>query len=191
MRSGRRCGPRAADQAHQPPAMAKGASPRSGAAPAGVLRTHISGRPRVTVRPKYVGLPVKAGRGPDEPGRKPGGSGGRRSRSGPGSTVPRPKIAASGAPRGERADRKARTAPRKRGYLVRLPALHSPHFIFEAEKTLRRTRRRKQYGRRSYASPLPACGERSSREARRVRGLSAIPSLADRPPHPNPLPARG
>jgi hypothetical protein len=60
--------------------MAKGGSPRSGAAPADVPRTHISGRPWVTVRPKYVGLPVRAGRGPDEPGRKPGGSGGRRSR---------------------------------------------------------------------------------------------------------------
>jgi hypothetical protein len=55
--------------------MAKGASPRSGAAPAGVLRTHTSGRPWVTVRPKYVGLPVRAGRGPDERGRKPAGSG--------------------------------------------------------------------------------------------------------------------
>ena len=44
------------------------------------------------------------------------------------------KIAASGAPRGERADRKARAAPRKRGMLVRLSALHSPHFCEEAEK---------------------------------------------------------
>ena len=30
--------------------------------------------------------------------------------------------------------RKTRAAPRKRGIMVRLPALHSPHFISEAEK---------------------------------------------------------
>jgi hypothetical protein len=33
-------------------------------------------------------------------------------------------------------------------------------------------------------SPLPACGERSTREARRVRGMSASPSAAETPPHP-------
>jgi hypothetical protein len=85
--------------------------------------------------------------------------------SGPGSTVPRPKIAASGAPRGERADRKARTAPHTRGILVRLPAPHSPHFISRRRKGRRRPRRRKQYGRRSYASPLPARGEREQQTA--------------------------
>ena len=58
----------------------------------------ISGRPRVTVRAYYEGLPSMAGRGTDEGGES------RRIRVKtcrvPGSTVPRPKIAASGAPDG-------------------------------------------------------------------------------------------
>ena len=57
-----------------------------------------SGRPRVTVRAYYEGLPSMAGRGTDEGGES------RRIRVKtcrvPGSTVPRPKIAASGAPPG-------------------------------------------------------------------------------------------
>ena len=32
------------------------------AAPAGVVRSHALGRPRVTVRPHYGGLPARAGR---------------------------------------------------------------------------------------------------------------------------------
>jgi hypothetical protein len=52
-----------------------------------------------------------AGRGPDERGRKPAGSGGMMPPSGPGSTVPRREIAAGGAPRGGRADHKACAAP--------------------------------------------------------------------------------
>jgi len=39
--------------------------------------------------------------------------------------------------------------------------------------------------------PLPACGERSTREARRVRGPSRESELVETPPHPDPLPARG
>ena len=58
----------------------------------------ISGRPRVTVRAYYEGLPSMAGRGTDEGGES------RRIRVKtcrvPGSTVPRPKIAACGAPPG-------------------------------------------------------------------------------------------
>jgi hypothetical protein len=65
------------------------------AAPADVPRKRISGRPRVTVRPNYVGLPfsgLDAGR---TNGAKAPGSGGRRVRRlDPGSTVPKPKIAA-------------------------------------------------------------------------------------------------
>ena len=64
------------------------------AAPADVPRKRISGRPRVTVRPNYVGLPSMAGRGPDERGRKPCGIRRTGPPSGPGSTVPKPKIAA-------------------------------------------------------------------------------------------------
>jgi len=41
------------------------------------------------------------------------------------------------------------------------------------------------------ASPLPACGERSTREARRVRGRSLKSERLARPPHPDPLPASG
>jgi hypothetical protein len=42
--------------------------------------------------------------------------------------------------------------------------------------------------------PLPACGERSDREAVRVRGRchrSEPLRIAATPPHPNPLPASG
>jgi hypothetical protein len=45
------------------------------AAPARGARNPASGTPRVTVRSNYVGLPLMAGRGPDERGRKPAGSG--------------------------------------------------------------------------------------------------------------------
>jgi DNA helicase II / ATP-dependent DNA helicase PcrA len=39
--------------------------------------------------------------------------------------------------------------------------------------------------------PLPACGERSPREARRVRGTLQTLRPAESPPHPDPLPASG
>ena len=45
------------------------------AAPAGGARNPAPGRPRVAVRPHYGGLPSMAGRGADEGGRKPAGSG--------------------------------------------------------------------------------------------------------------------
>ena len=65
-----------------------------GAAPAPVSRTHRSGRPRVTVRPNYVGPP----RWLDGEGRTRAEACGirrpKRPPSDPGSTVPRPKIAA-------------------------------------------------------------------------------------------------
>ena len=52
------------------------------------------GRPRVAVRPHYGGLPARAGRDRTN-GAKAPGSGGRRVRCpSPGSTVPKPKIAA-------------------------------------------------------------------------------------------------
>ena len=65
------------------------------AAPTPVPRKRRSGRPRVTVRPNYVGLPM-SGLDVD---RMNGGEtcrdkGGTRPLSGPGSTVPEPKIAA-------------------------------------------------------------------------------------------------
>jgi hypothetical protein len=46
-------------------------------------------------------------------------------------------------------------------------------------------------GRSGASSPLPACGERSTREARRVRGPLRESERAERPPHPDLLPARG
>ena len=57
-------------------------------------RKHESGRPRVTVRAYYEGLPVRAGRGPDEGGESRRMKGGECFLSVPGSTVPKPKIAA-------------------------------------------------------------------------------------------------
>ena len=71
------------------------------AAPAGVLRKHISGRPRVTVRPNYVGLPARAGRGPDEPGRKPGGSGGAHAPVRSRKHGPEAQNRRGGAPKGD------------------------------------------------------------------------------------------
>jgi hypothetical protein len=64
-----------------------------GAAPAGSFRKRASGTPRVTVRSNYVGPPSMAGRGTDERGRKPPGSG--KSPPFPEDTVPRCKVAAS------------------------------------------------------------------------------------------------
>jgi hypothetical protein len=66
------------------------------AAPArGGFAPTASGRPGVTVRANYVALPLlTAGRGQDERGRKPAGSGTRQRPSCPGSTVPSPQIAA-------------------------------------------------------------------------------------------------
>ena len=66
-----------------------------GAAPAPLPRKQSPGRPRATVRLNYVGPPFA---GLDEGRMKEGVSlpdqGGRCPLSGPGSTVPRPKIAA-------------------------------------------------------------------------------------------------
>jgi hypothetical protein len=124
---GRRCGLRAVDQARQPASMAKGVSPRSGAAPADVPRTHVSGRPRVTVRPNYVGLPARAGRGPDERGRKPAGSGGAMLPVRPRKHGPEAQNRRQWSAERRARLRRTRTAPRKRGCLwTRLPALHSP-----------------------------------------------------------------
>ena len=39
--------------------------------------------------------------------------------------------------------------------------------------------------------PLPACGERSPRFARRVRGTLRESERVESPPHPDPLPASG
>jgi large subunit ribosomal protein L36 len=61
----------------------------------------VSGRPRVTVRANYVGLPSMAGRGTDEGGESRPIKGSGAPCPVPGSTVPRPKIAARGAPRGD------------------------------------------------------------------------------------------
>src|SRR5450830_2050144 len=61
-----------------------------GAAPAAAARNRGTGRPRVAVRPYYGGLPLMAGRGTDEGGRKPAGSG----RAQP--SRPRPEVTAPG-----------------------------------------------------------------------------------------------
>ena len=57
-------------------------------------RKHGPGRRRVTVRPHYGGPPTRAGRGTGRARRKPRDRAGEEPPSGPGSTVPRPKIAA-------------------------------------------------------------------------------------------------
>ena len=75
--------------------------------------------------PTDEGLPSMAGRGADERGRKLAGSGELRSLSAPGSTVPRRKVAAGGAPRGECADRKVHARFASVEYLQRLTALRS------------------------------------------------------------------
>jgi len=89
-----------------------------GAAPAVVARNHGSGRPRVTVRPYYGGLPLMAGRGPDEGRRKLPGS--RRAEgppSGPGSTVPRTEKPRWSAERRARRSQDARRASQARNCL--------------------------------------------------------------------------
>ena len=65
-----------------------------GAAPASVPRKHGSGRPRVTVRPHYGGPPSRAGRGRMNAGESRGIRRVKSPPPSPGSTVPRPKIAA-------------------------------------------------------------------------------------------------
>ena len=71
-----------------------------GAAPADVPRKRISGRPRVTVRPNYVGLPSMAGRGPDERGESPGIRRAKSPLSGPRKYGPEAQNRRGGAPRG-------------------------------------------------------------------------------------------
>jgi hypothetical protein len=84
------------------------------AAPARCLASIVR-EARVTVRSNYVGLPSMAGRGAAKGGEsRPGAIERKRpmgdiARSVPGSTVPRPKIAARGAPRGERRAAGSRT----------------------------------------------------------------------------------
>jgi hypothetical protein len=103
------------------------------AAPAGRPRKPALGRPWATVRSHDEGLPLMAGRGADASGRKPV----RRKRAEareekssvarPEDTVPGTEIAASGAPEGERADRKARAAIRQH-FKEASPGAPSPHF---------------------------------------------------------------
>ena len=96
-----------------------------GAAPAGGARNPAPGRPRVAVRPHYEGLPLMAGRDADEGRRKLPGSGpGNTGPSARGSVVPGTEIAAMERRGALRVDRKTRAAPRKRGTVVRLTALH-------------------------------------------------------------------
>jgi hypothetical protein len=64
------------------------------AAPADVPRKRISGRPRVTVRPNYVGLPSMAGQGKDQRGESLVVGPVKSRPSDPVSTVPRSQIAA-------------------------------------------------------------------------------------------------
>jgi hypothetical protein len=77
------------------------------------------GRPRVIVRANYVGLPSMAGRGTDESGESRRISG-RKPCPVPGSTIPRPKIAAVERREARWADRKAHAAPHQRG-IVKAP----------------------------------------------------------------------
>ena len=65
-----------------------------GAAPALVFRKHKSGTSRVAVRPNYVGLPARAGRGKDQRGESSVIGRGMTSLSDPGSTAPGREIAA-------------------------------------------------------------------------------------------------
>jgi hypothetical protein len=91
-----------------------------GAAPAVVLRNHSSGTPRVTVRPYYEGLPLMAGRGPDERrGNLPGSGRAKSSPSGPGSTVPRRETAAMERREASASIARRASTSRKRGLMVR------------------------------------------------------------------------
>ena len=95
------------------------------------------GRPRVIVRANYVGLPSMAGRGTDESGESRRISG-RKPCPVPGSTVPKPKIAAVERREARWADRKAHAAPRKRGTVMRLLAAPLPLGDQERDRQTRR-----------------------------------------------------
>jgi hypothetical protein len=137
----------------------------SGAAPADVPRNHISGRPRVAVRPYYGGPPSMAGRvrargGESHPAREA-----KSLRAVAGRTAPGTEIAANSAHtaqacvRVERrearwADRKAHAALPSAELLQRLSALRSPR-CGEQEEERRRGPRRND--RASGAMPPPSC----------------------------------
>jgi len=120
------------------------------AAPAGGARNPAPGRPRAAVRPYYEGPPSLAGRGADEGGRKPAGSGAQQGPVRARKLRPRGQKSRCGAPRGARILQKRM---RLDGRLVRRLALHPLAFRGEQERPrstgmeLRRTRRRKEYGR--------------------------------------------
>ena len=170
--------------------MAKGASLRSGAAPAGVLRTHTSGRLWVTVRPKYVGLPARAGRGPDERGRKPAGSG----RAHAPRPVPEARSRSPKSPPVERREASASSHDAHRASHARTVGAPSgaplPLILFSGRRKRTTAYPAPQTTRAAErwltSSPLPR-GERSS-EAR-VRGFGRRDlSETSEPPHPDPLP---
>ena len=104
-----------------------------GAAPARGIRNLASGTPWVAVRPYYEGLPSMAGLGRAKEA-KASGSGPRRvARPCAGSTAPRRKAAASGAPRGGCTDRKVHarlTSARRFGAPRGAPR---PHFVRDLE----------------------------------------------------------
>ena len=111
-----------------------------GAATADVSRKHISGSPRFTVRPNYVGLPGRAGRGPDERRRKPAGSGRANApRPGPEATV-RGVKSRCGAPGGARFPMEAPTLPKRGIHEDAPPGAPLPH-VWEQPRKYGRTRR--------------------------------------------------
>jgi hypothetical protein len=143
------------------------------AAPAGGARNPAPGRPRAAVRPYYEGPPSLAGRGADEGGRKPAGSGARLG------LRPRPEVTAPGTEKPLwSAERRPRSRKRTRqdGRLVRRLALHPLAFRGarkgprSAGMELRRTRRRKEYGRwRTRFLIPPLQGERERKSAKHDR----------------------
>src|SRR5215203_3658170 len=86
-----------------------------GAAPADVPRKRISGRPRATVRPNYVGLPSMAGRGRTNAGGSPRDQGGEEPAVRPRKRGPEDTNRRGGAPEGVRAALKRAPRPAWRG----------------------------------------------------------------------------
>ena len=109
------------------------------------IRNPRSGTPRVAVRPYYEGLPSMAGRGTERRRRKPPRTrGGSAPRSAPRKHGSEVKSRHSGAPGGERADRKARGAFAKVPDVTqRLSALRSLTSVREGKCWVREGRGRR------------------------------------------------
>jgi len=100
-------------------------------------RNPAPGRPRAAVRPYYEGPPSLAGRGADEGGRKPAGSGAQQGPVRARKLRPRGQKSRCGAPRGARAPDNGARQDRR---LVRRLALHPLDFSRGTKKAPRNGR---------------------------------------------------